>query len=327
MRFSLMISVYNAERYLRACLDSVLAQDYRDFEVLLIDDGSTDNSGKICDSYAEKDRRVRVVHTENRGVFLTRAYAEQQAAGEYLLHLDADDTVEPTMLSSLSKAIDEHAPDLLVFDFSTVRDGEPPVRESFGDGDRLFSGEGLVELYRLVFSTRFNTLCNKCFCRRLIAAAPDCEAFSGIRHGEDLLRSAYLVFACERVFYLCQSFYNYRLGVGNSCRFDPNSLEWYDRVLRALYALLCQKVQPSPEWEQTVGEMARKQLDNSLRLLAASHLSLSASTALLRKASQTELWHRALSASPNTLKYRLLKNGRYRTLLLLYRGKRWLYAQ
>ena len=54
MRFSLMISVYNAERYLRACLDSVLAQDYRDFEVLLIDDGSTDNGGKICDSYAEK---------------------------------------------------------------------------------------------------------------------------------------------------------------------------------------------------------------------------------------------------------------------------------
>lgn len=327
MRFSLMISVYNAEAFLRACLDSVLSQNYNDFEVILIDDGSTDSSDKICDSYAEKDRRVRVFHTENRGVFLARAYAESHAKGEYLLHLDADDTVEPTMLSALSNAIDAYAPDLLVFDFSTVRDGEPPVLESFGNEDRLFSENELSELYRLVFSTRFNTLCNKCFHRKLIAAAPDCEAFAGIRHGEDLLRSAYLIFACERVYYIRQSFYNYRLGVGNSCRFDPNCLEWYDRVLHTLYGLLCEKVEPSPQWDRTVAEMARKQLDNALRLLAGSKLSLAAGAALLRKASQSELWQRALSASPNSFKYRLLKRGQYRTLLAVHRGKRWLYAQ
>lgn len=327
MRFSILISVYNTEPFLRACLDSVLAQTFSDYEVVLVDDGSEDESGRICDSYAEKDRRVRVFHTENRGVFLARAFAESHARGDYLLHFDADDLVEPALLACLSAKIDEHAPDLLLFDFSTFRADAPPVRESFWDSDRLLQGDDFAQMYRLVFSTRFNTLCNKCFHRKLIEAAPDYDSFPGLRHGEDLLRSACLVFAAERVYYIHRSFYRYRLGVGHACRFDPDSLWLYDRILRVLRTQLSEKVPLSPDWENEIGEMCRKQLDNYLRLLASSGLSLSQGNALLHKASETELFHRALSAAPNDTKYRLLRKGRYRTLLILHRGKRWLYAQ
>lgn len=327
MRFSIMISVYNAEPFLRACLDSVLAQTYSGYEVILVDDGSTDNSGRICDTYAEKDRRLRVFHTENRGVFLARAFAESHARGDYLLHFDADDWVEPELLSCLSEKIDAFAPDLLVFDYSTVRADSPPVRESFWDSDRLLRESDLPLLYALVFSTRLNTLCNKCFHRKRIADAPDYTAFTNLRHGEDLLRSAYLVFAAERVCYLHRSFYNYRVGVGNTCCFDADSLWQYARIVRVLRTLLGQKVTLCAEWEKEIDSLCRKQLSNYLRLLAQSKLSLSQGAALLCKAEETEFFRRALADAPKDIKFRLLRKHCYRTLLVLYRGKRWLYAQ
>ena len=88
---SVIIPVYNTEKYLRRCIDSVLAQTYQDFELLLIDDGSKDSSGAICDEYAAKDARVRVFHKENGGVSDTRNYGLDLAQGKYLMFLDADD--------------------------------------------------------------------------------------------------------------------------------------------------------------------------------------------------------------------------------------------
>lgn len=77
--FTAAVCVYNTEKYLRECLDSVLNQSYKNFELLIIDDGSTDKSGCICDEYAEKDSRVRVIHTENQGVLLARKTAFENA--------------------------------------------------------------------------------------------------------------------------------------------------------------------------------------------------------------------------------------------------------
>lgn len=88
---SVIVPVYNAEKYLRRCIDSVLAQTYTDFELLLIDDGSKDKSGEICDEYAIKDNRVRVVHKDNTGVSDTRNRGMDMAQGDYLMFLDADD--------------------------------------------------------------------------------------------------------------------------------------------------------------------------------------------------------------------------------------------
>lgn len=90
-KISVIIPVYNAEKYLYRCIDSVLAQTYQDFELLLIDDGSKDSSGIICDEYAAKDARLRVFHKENGGVSDTRNYGLDLAHGKYLMFLDSDD--------------------------------------------------------------------------------------------------------------------------------------------------------------------------------------------------------------------------------------------
>ena len=93
-KVSIIVPVYNAEAVLRRCVDSILAQEFRDFELLLMDDGSKDSSGAICDEYASMDGRVRVVHKENSGVSDTRNQALDMARGEYVAFLDCDDCLE-----------------------------------------------------------------------------------------------------------------------------------------------------------------------------------------------------------------------------------------
>ena len=97
---SVIIPVYNAEKYLHRCIDSILAQTYTDFELLLINDGSNDGSGMICDAYAAKDSRVRVFHKENGGVSSARNIGIDNAAGVYISFVDADDEL---LLNALEK--------------------------------------------------------------------------------------------------------------------------------------------------------------------------------------------------------------------------------
>lgn len=97
-KISVIVPVYNVEKYLHKCIDSILAQTFTDFEVLLIDDGSTDNSGKICDEYAEKDDRVRVFHKENGGVSSARNLGLNNTEGEWICFIDADDFISISFL-------------------------------------------------------------------------------------------------------------------------------------------------------------------------------------------------------------------------------------
>lgn len=95
---SIIIPVYNSEKYLEACIKSVLNQSYTDFELLLINDGSSDNSGKICDRFASQDKRIRCFHRQNTGVGNTRNFGIEQARGEWICFIDSDDEVRPNYL-------------------------------------------------------------------------------------------------------------------------------------------------------------------------------------------------------------------------------------
>ncbi len=111
---SVIVPVYKTEPYLRQCVDSILEQTYRDIEVLLIDDGSPDKCGEICDEYAEKDNRVRVFHTENRGISAARNLGLKEARGEYIGFVDSDDWIEPDMYETLLKRLQESGADIAV---------------------------------------------------------------------------------------------------------------------------------------------------------------------------------------------------------------------
>ena len=104
---SIIVPVYRAEKYLNACVDSILNQTYSDFELVLIEDGSPDQSGAICDEYAQKDDRVRVIHQPNQGQAAARNHALPMTQGKWLCYVDSDDAIHPQMLEHLHRAAEK----------------------------------------------------------------------------------------------------------------------------------------------------------------------------------------------------------------------------
>lgn len=115
-KVSVVIPVYNVEKYLAECVDSVLGQSYQDYEIILVDDGSPDNCPAICDSYAARDPRVRVIHRENGGLSAARNTGLAAARGEYIYFLDSDDYIEPTALADLVATAQQEQADVVFFD-------------------------------------------------------------------------------------------------------------------------------------------------------------------------------------------------------------------
>lgn len=131
-KVSVIVPVYKAEAYLNRCVDSLLAQTFEDFEILLIDDGSPDRSGEMCDEYARKDSRVRVIHKENGGVSSARQCGLDNARGEYVIHADPDDWTEPEMLEAMYRKAKEEDADMVICDYFLIRKNKSIyVRQSY----------------------------------------------------------------------------------------------------------------------------------------------------------------------------------------------------
>lgn len=137
-RFSVIVPVYNIEEYISQCITSVLEQSFRDFELIIIDDGSTDGSGKICDIFAASDNRVRVLHKDNGGLSDARNEGLMNAKGDYVVFIDGDDFIEPGSLEAISQKLEKTMnPDVLV----------TKIRQFFEDGAiRYMDKEMPIEL-------------------------------------------------------------------------------------------------------------------------------------------------------------------------------------
>ena len=123
MFFSVIVPVYKVEEYLPACIDSVLGQTFSDFELILVDDGSPDRCGAICEEYAARDSRVRVLHKPNGGLASARRAGIKVAEGEYVYNLDSDDAIEPDTLECAHKAIRDTGCEIVSFGYRWVQDG------------------------------------------------------------------------------------------------------------------------------------------------------------------------------------------------------------
>ena len=127
---SIIVPVYDVEKYLKKCVDSILNQTFKDFELILVDDGSPDNSGAICDQYAEKDSRVRVIHKENGGLSDARNAGIEVARGKYLGFVDSDDFVNEDMYKQLYTSIIENNADLSICGIFDLYEGKTPIKKT-----------------------------------------------------------------------------------------------------------------------------------------------------------------------------------------------------
>ncbi len=145
MKISVIVPVYNVQKYLKRCMDSLLAQAFSDREIILVDDGSTDGSAALCDSYAALPD-IRVIHQENAGLGMARNSGIKAASGEYLLFVDSDDYVGPGLLSTLCDAVEKYDADLAVGGFTLVSPDGKERRNLYVKESRFFSENDLKEL-------------------------------------------------------------------------------------------------------------------------------------------------------------------------------------
>ncbi|WP_226677972.1 glycosyltransferase family 2 protein [Mesobacillus jeotgali] len=145
---SVVIPVYNVESYLHRCIDSILNQTFQDFEVILINDGSIDNSGQICDQFAHQDDRITVIHKENARVSAARNDGIRLAKGKYISFIDSDDWVEPEMLCEMVKKAEEMSLDIIMCDYKK-KSNDNEMKMSQPIRGRYYSKEDIrEELYR-----------------------------------------------------------------------------------------------------------------------------------------------------------------------------------
>ncbi|MBQ8543630.1 MAG: glycosyltransferase [Alistipes sp.] len=202
-KISVIVPIYKAEKYLRRCVDSILAQTFADFEVLLVDDGSPDRSGKICDEYAAMDSRVRVFHKENAGVSCARNLGIEKACGEYTIHADPDDWIEPSMLAELySKAKSDDA-DMVICDFYVEYESKQNYKEQ-----RPLSLENEKILKQVLDGSIHGALWNKiikrnCYIANNICIPPEMSLW------EDRYVVTRLLMSDIKVAYLNSAFYHY----------------------------------------------------------------------------------------------------------------------
>lgn len=227
--FSVIVPVYNVENYLCQCVDSILSQEDCVFELILVDDGSTDQSGEICDQYAKKDTRVRVIHKENGGLSDARNAGVREAGGEYLLFVDSDDYIAEHSIQKISMIIKENNnPDIVFLECVKVytddqrlipmNDGvTEEVNEKRGDDLKTY----IAELPKYPASA-----CSKAIRRNFF-----CEKNLYFKKGiicEDLEWAVRMFLAAETVGYCGTTYYFYRQNRAGSISNSPNPKMAFD---------------------------------------------------------------------------------------------------
>lgn len=242
---SVIVPVYNAKVYLERCVNSVLAQEYEEFELILVDDGSTDGSSLICDAYAERDARVRVIHKANSGVSDSRNRAMDEAKGKYLQFLDADDWLTPDATKLFVQSAERSGCDMVIADFyrvvgdklshkGDIEKGEILTREEFAG----FMMENPADFY-------YGVLWNKFYHRELVEKL-QLRMDPGISWCEDFIFNLEYIRHCRTIYALQVPVYYYvktkgslvnsqGASINNTIRMKLNVFEYYQQFYKELY--------------------------------------------------------------------------------------------
>lgn len=208
--FSIITPVYNTQAYLKQCIESVIAQTYQSWELILIDDGSTDGSGEICDSFCF-DSRIRVIHQDNEGALNSRINGIAIAEGEYMLGLDADDYLDRDCLEIVKKAIDVSGSDLIFWGYRMFGEAEGICKCSLMPG-KLYSQKEIIEE---VIDKTNHSLCNKAIKLHKAKCADYSEIKKRLTINLDYVQIIAILCEIETGYVIDNVLYNYRVYSGS----------------------------------------------------------------------------------------------------------------
>lgn len=212
MFYSVLIPLYNSEKYIAECLDSVLAQNFDDYEIVIVDDGSTDKSGEIAEKYKKEHKCIRVIHKENEGVLLTRRRLLKEAMGEYILWVDSDDAVKQNWMSDLYREIQINHPDMIISNYEDYDDPDKVIHSLSAPDRTIFEGDKKHDvLIKLLLGKNLNELWSKCIKRELIDIDSDYSEFENVKEGDDLFCLLPIFDIINKIVFFDRAYYRYRV--------------------------------------------------------------------------------------------------------------------
>ncbi len=207
---SVIIPVYNVEEYLRECVDSVLNQTFRDFEVILVNDGSTDSSGEICDEYVEKDERVTVIHQKNGGLSVARNTGLSEANGKYVYFLDSDDYISGNALEILLNIAKKDKSDIVFFDAISFADtNDFTVNQNYIRKNKYLTDNGYDIFASMTQTKEFHSAVPLLFINKEFLLSSGIDFVPGILY-EDMVFTYQLFCRAGTVSQCCRSLYHRR---------------------------------------------------------------------------------------------------------------------
>jgi glycosyltransferase involved in cell wall biosynthesis len=215
---SIIVPVYNTEKYLHKCLDSILCQSFYDFELILIDDGSKDSSGSICAKYAKIDERIKVVHKENEGVSQARNLGIEMAKGKYIAFVDSDDFIEPDMFNLLYMIIKDYNADIAVCGFYKI---DEKYNNVLYDEIQRLNTEKALSLVLNYYNEFSPSVVNKLFNKNLIVKHR-IRFNRQITMGEDLLFTCKCIYHSSKIVQSYSAKYHYRKNDSSATRMAFN---------------------------------------------------------------------------------------------------------
>lgn len=205
---SIVVPVYNVENYLEKCVASIVNQTYQNIEVILVDDGSKDNSGKLCDELKKRDSRIKIIHKANGGLASARNAGYEKATGKYLMYTDSDDYLNYDIIEQCVSSIEKEDADLVIFGYNKIDESEK-VLESRKWGNNTFLQREMIEyLYEAITQMSFGYAWNKLYRKEKIDLS-GIMADSQIIDREDLIYNMELLKYLDKITYIDVIGYNY----------------------------------------------------------------------------------------------------------------------
>ena len=250
MKFSVLIPVYNVETYLQQCLDSVINQTFDDYEIIIVDDGSTDSSGRICDEFKKHyPNKVKLIHKENKGLISARREAIKKAQGEFCVFVDSDDFVETNLLETVNNYLQkDNEIDMVIYSFFYYGEKEKKRNERYLAKDStIWSGEEKSYLCKsLIASDIIDALWIKAIKTEYLQRDPiDYSKYYNKNMSEDTLQSIYPLDFAKKIIYADVPLYNYRYNFESISRnYSSKNIEKKDssHVFREILKIL-------PDWK------------------------------------------------------------------------------
>lgn len=217
--YSIIVAVYNVERYLEECLDSIVNQTYQNWEAILVDDGSEDHSGEICDRYAKKDSRFRVFHNENKGSLIARRYGIGQAKGDYILVIDSDDLIHKELLRYANSIIDVNKYSMFIYKMKWgINEKSKESQTIYPEGtvlDPISNEQDRNRLWMNVLqSMNLNSLCLKIFSKNCFDFEKDYDPYRNLKSGTDMIQSLAVLDKADTIYFSEKAYYYYRQNTG-----------------------------------------------------------------------------------------------------------------